>query len=379
MTALPIGKDAGAPPSQIIEVGCVDSATAAPRAVAAQCFTYGCDIFNTNWNLLGAGFAVLISSPLSNGGYIRIATYVVNVGGHTLASAHLEYISRDYFAQDTPSLSDGRISLRGTWYCDEIQLRAIEHLGEWQRYVDLFPGCPDVGVLVPYLRSARRIGFSSTAAVYWAYHVVYRCTAQGGRLVARTPGTQIMSNEMQKSLCRDVCVEADIVNSDPTILLLLLRAIDPIAESAYRRILFYVAQREQALREICDQSGFALGASKKLAICAMYGETYFRLAETIGLRAHYEEPVLVPYFRKEVRGATRVIGPTIECLLHPNFCARGIREEHAMSLVLNVYEDAAAQLISGARMSLCPGKAWPAVHDFNSAIFFAMAFPRRHS
>ena len=40
-----------------------------------------------------------------------------------------------------------------------------------------------------------------------------------------------------------------------------------------------------------------------------------------------------------------------------------------MSLVLNVYENAAAQLISDARMSLCPVKVWPVALVFDSLIF----------
>ena len=40
-----------------------------------------------------------------------------------------------------------------------------------------------------------------------------------------------------------------------------------------------------------------------------------------------------------------------------------------LSLVLNAYEDAPSQIISDARMSLCPGKVWPVTLVFDSGVF----------
>ena len=137
-----------------------------------------------------------------------------------------------------------------------------------------------------------------------------------------------------------------------TIILSPLRSIDHSADSVYRRLLCYVSHREKALREICEQSGCAWGEEKKPALCTMYGMTYFRWAEKIGRCAHYVEPIRVRYLREEVRAARRVTVSAFGSLLPPKFSARGMREEHAMSLVLNVYENAAIRLITDAWMSL---------------------------
>ena len=83
----------------------------------------GCDIFNTNGNLEGGSFAVLTPIPLSNGGYIRISTYVVNVGGpyHGIRSfeVHLERLLRSGHPFDVRKADS---PIKGAWYFDEIQL-----------------------------------------------------------------------------------------------------------------------------------------------------------------------------------------------------------------------------------------------------------------